>query len=114
MKVSLLARREKHIREAQVIEILSRARDQFVGKLRVEKDIAYLVTQENLFVHDILIPKSKLKGGKNNEKVVVKVTKWPDPEHKNIVGQVVDILGDTGDNDAETVSYTHLRAHETN
>ena len=101
VKVSLLARREKHIREAQVIEILSRARDQFVGKLRVEKDIAYLVTQENLFVHDILIPKSKLKGGKNNEKVVVKVTKWPDPEHKNIVGQVVDILGDTGDNDAE-------------
>lgn len=101
VKVSLLARREKHIREAQVIEILSRARDQFVGKLRVEKDIAYLVTQENLFVHDILIPKSKLKGGKNNEKVVVKVTKWPDPEHKNIMGQVVDILGDTGDNDAE-------------
>ena len=101
VKVSLLARREKHIREAQVIEILSRARDQFVGKLRVEKDIAYLVTQENLFVHDILIPKSKLKGGKNNEKVVVKVTKWPDSEHKNIVGQVVDILGDTGDNDAE-------------
>ena len=101
VKVSLLARREKHIREAQVIEILSRARDQFVGKLRVEKDIAYLVTQENLFVHDILIPKSKLKGGKNNEKVEVKVTKWPDPEHKNIVGQVVDILGDTGDNDAE-------------
>ena len=33
--------------------------------------------------------------------MVVKVTKWPDPEHKNIVGQVVDILGDTGDNDAE-------------
>lgn len=45
-------------------EILQRKKDTFVGRLRVDRDIAFLVTQENLFVHDILIPKKKLKGGK--------------------------------------------------
>ena len=93
--------RQKHIKEAQVIEILQRSRDQFVGKLRVEKNIAFLVTQENLFANDILIPRNKLKGGQTNDKVVVKVSKWPDENHKNIIGEVIDVLGKTGDNDAE-------------
>lgn len=101
VKVSLMARRERHIKEAQVIEILQRSRDQFVGKLRVEKSIAFLVTPENLFANDILIPRNKLKGGQTNDKVVVKVSKWPDENHKDIIGEVVDVLGKTGDNDAE-------------
>lgn len=101
VKVSLMARRERHIKEAQVIEILQRARNQFVGKLRVEKSIAFLVTPENLFANDILIPRNKLKGGQTNDKVVVKVSKWPDENHKDIIGEVVDVLGKTGDNDAE-------------
>ena len=101
VKVTLLARREKHIREAQVIEILKRAKDQFVGRLRVDKDIAFLVTQENLFVHDIIIPKKKLKGGKTDDKAVVKITQWPDAEHKNLVGEVIDVIGKSGDNDVE-------------
>lgn len=101
VKVSLMARRERHIKEAQVIEILQRARNQFVGKLRVEKSIAFLVTPENLFANDILIPRNKLKGGQTNDKVVVKVSKWPDEDHKDIIGEVVDVLGKTGDNDAE-------------
>lgn len=101
VRVSLMARRKRHIKEAQVIEILQRARNQFVGKLRVEKSIAFLVTPENLFANDILIPRNKLKGGQTNDKVVVKVSKWPDEDHKDIIGEVVDVLGKTGDNDAE-------------
>ena len=101
VKVSMMARREKHIKEAQVIEILQRAKNQFVGKLRVEKNFAFLITQDNLFVHDILIPKKKLKGGQTNDKAIVKVTQWPDAEHKNIMGEVIDVIGKTGDNDVE-------------
>lgn len=101
VRVSLMARRKRHIKEAQVIEILQRARNQFVGKLRVEKSIAFLVTPENLFANDILIPRNKLRGGQTNDKVVVKVSKWPDEDHKDIIGEVVDVLGKTGDNDAE-------------
>ena len=101
VRVSMMARRRNHIKEAQVIEILQRAKDQFVGRLRVDKDIAFLVTAENTMVQNILIPKNKLKGGKTDDKAVVKVTAWPDSEHKSIVGEVVDVLGKTGDNDVE-------------
>ena len=101
VKVSFMARRQHHIKEAQVIEILQRKKDQFVGKLRVGKDFAYLVTPENIFASDIIIPKRKLKGGKNNDKAIVKITQWPDAEHKNLVGEVVDVIGQTGDNDTE-------------
>ena len=65
------------------------------------RDIAFLVTQENLFIHDILIPKKKLKGGKTDDRALVKITKWPDADHKNLVGEVVDVLGEAGDNDVE-------------
>ncbi len=101
VKVSYMARRDKHIKEAMVIEIVKRAHDQIVGRLRVEKDMAFLVPQDSTFVHDIIIPKRKLKGGKTDDKAVVKVVQWPDNEHKNIIGSVVDILGKTGENNAE-------------
>ena len=101
VKVAYMARREKHIKEAMVVEILSHRRDQAVGKLKVEKDYAFLVTEGNIFVHDVLIPKKKLKGGKTGDKAVVKITQWPSKDSKNIVGEVVDILGKEGDNNVE-------------
>ena len=101
VKVSFMARRQKHIKEAQVIEIIQRNKDRFVGRLRVDRDFAYLITPENTFVHDIIIPKKRLKGGKTNDKAIVKITQWPDAEHKNLLGEVVDVLGQTGNNDVE-------------
>lgn len=101
VKVALMARRQKHIKEAMVVEILSHKMDQAVGRLKVEKDFAFLVTEGNIFIHDILIPKKKLKGGKTGDKAVVKITQWPSKESKNIVGEVIDVLGKEGDNNVE-------------
>ncbi len=101
VRVAMMARREKHIKEAMVIEILSHKVDQAVGKLKVEKDYAFLITEGNIFVHDIFIPKKKLKGGKDGEKAVVRITQWPSKDSKNIVGEVIDILGKEGDNNVE-------------
>ena len=101
VRVALMARRQNHIKEAMVTEILSHKVDQAVGKLKVEKDFAFLVTEGNIFVHDILIPKKKLKGGKDGEKAVVRITQWPSKESKNIVGEVIDVLGREGDNNVE-------------
>ena len=101
VRVAMMARRERHIKEAMVVEILSHKVDQAVGKLKVEKDYAFLVTEGNIFVHDILIPKKKLKGGKDGEKAVVRITQWPSKESKNIVGEVIDVLGKEGNNDVE-------------
>ena len=101
VRVALMARRQNHIKEAMVTDILSHKTDQAVGKLKVEKDFAFLITEGNIFVHDILIPKKKLKGGKDGEKAVVKITQWPSKESKNIVGEVIDVLGKEGDNNVE-------------
>ena len=101
VKVSIMARRPNRIKEAQVIEILQRVKDTFVGKLKIGKDFSYLVTPQTIFSNDIIIPKGKLKEGKTNDKTIVKITQWPDPSHKNPVGEVVDVLGPTGDNNAE-------------
>jgi len=101
VRVAYMARRQKHIKEAMVVEILSHKMDQAVGKLKVEKDYAFLITEGNIFVHDILVPKKKLKGGKTGDKAVVKITQWPSRESKNIVGEVIDVLGKEGDNNVE-------------
>ena len=101
VKVSFMARRTNHIKEAQVIEVMERAKDTFVGRLKVDSDIAYLVPQNDIFAHNIIIPKKKIKGGKTDDKAVVKIVQWPDGERKNPVGEVVDILGQSGDNDVE-------------
>ena len=101
VKVTMMARREKHIKEAMVIEIIERARDQFVGQLKVERDFAFLISDSNIFVHDIFIPKRKLKGGKTGDKAVVRITHWPSKDDKNLVGEVVDVLGKMGENNTE-------------
>ncbi len=100
VKVTFNARRTHHIKEAMVTEILSRARDTFVGQLKVERDYAFLVTDSNIAM-DIMVPKKRLKGGKTGDKAVVKITQWPSRESKNIIGEVVDVLGKTGDNNVE-------------
>lgn len=100
VKVTLLARRKHHVREAQVVEILERNDKSFVGRLEVRKDFAFLLTEDRTLANDIFIPKKALKGGKSGDKAVVKITEWP--EHaKNPIGKVVDILGQSGDNTTE-------------
>ncbi|MGM9709575.1 MAG: ribonuclease R [Prevotella sp.] len=101
VRVSFMARRANHIKEAQVIEVLERAKDTFVGRLKVDKDIAYLVPQNDVFSHNIIIPKRKIKGGKTDDKALVRIVQWPDEERKNPVGEVIDVLGQSGDNDVE-------------
>ncbi len=101
VRVAMMARRQNHIKEAMVVEVLSHKMDQAVGKLKVEKDFAFLVTEGNIFAQDILIPKKKLKGGKTGDKAVVKITQWPSKDSKNLVGEVIDVLGKEGDNNVE-------------
>ena len=101
VRVAMMARRQNHIKEAIVTDILERKHDQAVGILQVEKDFAFLNAEGNTFAQDILIPKKKLKGGKTGQKAVVKITQWPSKESRNIIGEVIDVLGEQGDNNVE-------------
>ena len=100
VRVTMLARRASHTREAEVIEILERANDTFVGEVKVEKGYGFLITESRSLATDIFIPKDKLKGAQTGDKAVVKITDWPEGS-KSPVGRVVDILGKQGENNAE-------------
>lgn len=101
VRVSLFAyRRGRSMPEGEVIEILERANDTFVGILKVERNYAFLLTESRTLNSDIFIPRDKLKGGKSGDKAVVKIIEWPETA-RNPIGQVVDILGRAGNNDVE-------------
>ena len=100
VKVSLCAKRKRKQMEGQVIEILEHADATFVGVLKVTKNYAFLLTETSTLANDIFIPKDKLKGGKDGDKAVVKITNWPE-DAKNPFGEVIDVLGKAGDNTTE-------------
>ena len=100
VRVALFASRRGRGREGEVVEIVKRVHDTFVGELHVEKHYAFLITENRIMPNDIFIPKDLLKGGKNGDKAVVKMLEWP-LDSKNPVGKVIDILGKSGENDAE-------------
>lgn len=100
VKIALSARRRRHDPEGQVIEILEHSDTPFVGTLKVSKNYAFLLTETNTLANDIFIPKDKLKGGKDGDKAVVRITEWPE-DAKNPFGEVIDILGKAGENTTE-------------
>ncbi len=100
VRVTLHAHRRGRGREGEIIEIIKRAHDTFVGILRVQKHYAFLMTESRIMHTDIFIPRDQLKGGKSGDKAVVKLTEWP-AESRNPIGKVIDVLGPTGDNDTE-------------
>lgn len=86
--------------EAEVIKIIERKEQVFVGTLDVMKYYAHLATDSKFLATDIFIPLDKLKGGKTGDKVVVRIVEWPD-EANTPIGEVVDVLGAAGENNAE-------------
>lgn len=100
VKINIAASRKGQEPEAEVIEILEQKEQVFIGTLQVDKTVAFLKTDSKFLACDIFIPKNKLKGGKSGDKAIVQITDWPDDD-KNPRGAVVDILGRTGENNAE-------------
>jgi len=100
VRVSIAAARAGREAEAVVTQIIEQKEQTFIGTLQVDKTVAFLKTDSKFLGFDIFIPRNKLKGGVSGDKAVVKITSWPD-DAKNPRGEVVDILGKAGENNAE-------------
>ena len=100
VRVEISANRRGQEPEARVIEIVEPKEQVFIGTLNVDKNYASLVTDSKFLAADIIIPRSKLKGGKTGDKAIARITQWRDDD-KNPRGEVVDILGKKGENTAE-------------
>ncbi|MCM1005557.1 MAG: ribonuclease R [Prevotella sp.] len=100
VRVVISAARKGQDPEAKVVEIVEEKDQVFIGTLKVDGNYAALVTDSKFLAADIILPKGKLKGGKDGDKAIARITKWNDDE-MNPRGEIVDILGHKGDNTAE-------------
>lgn len=103
VKVMLFPHRKNRKPEGQIIEIIKRSKDQYVGIIQVSASYAFLVPDNENIPVDIFIPDKKLKEAKDGQKVVARITEWP--EHsKNPFGEVTHVLGEPGDHNVEMES----------
>ena len=86
--------------EGEVVEILERDRDTFVGTMEITRNYAFLIPDSRKMPFDIFIPREKLKGVEHGQKAIARIIDWPQ-KVKNPFGEIVDILGFPGDNDTE-------------
>jgi len=94
------ARKQRMRSEGEVVEILDRARDTFVGTVEISRNYAFLLPDNRKMPFDIFIPLEKLKGVEHGQKAIARIIDWPE-KAKNPFGEIVDILGFPGENDTE-------------
>ncbi len=99
VRVMLYARRKKHDLEGEVTEIVERAKTHFVGTVEMSQNFAFLLPSGKVGF-DIFISKENLNGAKNGQKAIAEIIEWP-PKARSPFGKITEVLGDTGDNDAE-------------
>ena len=99
VRVRLYARRKRSNPEAEVIEILERAKTTFVGTVEISQFSAFLIPNKKT-PFDLFIPKDKLLGAKHGQKAVARILDWPE-RARNPFGEIIDVLGDAGDNNTE-------------
>lgn len=100
VRVRLFATKKGQAPEGQVVELLQRGRDTYIGKLDVKSNYAFLMVDSKLLSNDIFIPIDKLNGGKSGDKAAVRIVAWENRD-RNPVGEVVEILGASGENETE-------------
>lgn len=90
--------------EGEVVEIIERKRDEFVGRIEISARYAFVVPDNKKTHFDIFVSPANIKGAKNNDKVIVRVTEWPKGKRgkeDNPEGEVLAVLGPAGDNETE-------------
>ncbi|MCF8298297.1 MAG: ribonuclease R [Saprospiraceae bacterium] len=109
VKVLLFPKRKGHKIDGQIVEVLERKRNTFVGTIQKSKKYAFLVPDNKTMHVDIYIHLDDLKGAQNGQKAIAKLIEWP-KYSANPFGEIIDVLGDPGNNDVEMNSI--LAAHD--
>ncbi|PWL29907.1 ribonuclease R [uncultured Roseivirga sp.] len=101
-KVKVVLKPKKHGKspEGKVVEVLTRHRDEFVGRIEMNTRYAFVVPDFKKMFHDIYVKYEDLNGAKHNDKVIVKITEWPERDKKP-EGVVQRVLGKAGEHNAE-------------
>ena len=86
--------------EADVVEIVERAKTEFVGVLQKNKDFGFVISDNNKMYADIFISQNKMNGAEDGDKVQATITDWPQ-NSKNPFGKITTVLGKPGEHNTE-------------
>ena len=86
--------------EADVVEIVERAKTEFVGVLQKNKDFGFVIPDNNKMYADIFISQNKMNGAEDGDKVQATITDWPQ-NSKNPFGKITTVLGKPGEHNTE-------------
>ena len=86
--------------EADVVEVLERAKDEFVGVLQMHKTFGFVIPDSRKMSTDIFVSQNKMNGAEDGDKVLVKMTDWPE-NSKNPFGKITQVLGKPGNHNTE-------------
>ncbi|WP_294733526.1 ribonuclease R [uncultured Flavobacterium sp.] len=100
VKVYVYNRRKGRRPEGEVVEILERAKTDFVGVIDVQKNFAFVSTANPKMYTDIFIPKEKLGNAENGDVVLVTIEDWP-AKADSPFGEVTRVLGRPGEHNTE-------------
>jgi ribonuclease R len=100
VKVLVYAYKKTKALEGEVVEIIERARETFVGTVEIAERFAFLVPDSRQMPFDLFIPLDKLHGAVKGQKAIARLTEWP-RNAKNPFGEIIEVLGNQGDNDTE-------------
>lgn len=87
--------------EGKVVEIVERAKEEFVGRLEVSSKFSFVVPDNRKIHFDVFVFPEKVGGAKHNDKVLVKIDNWHDNKNRSPLGHVTMVLGQAGENEAE-------------
>ena len=91
--VNILKRREAGKKQdGEIIRILERATLTVIGTYESNGNFGFVIPDNHKLAYDIFIPKSGSMEAKNGQKVIVELTRWPEPR-RNPEGNIVEILG---------------------
>jgi ribonuclease R len=99
VKIRVLEGRERAL-EGEVIEIVTRFKTEFIGTIQISERHAFFVPLSSKLSTDFFIPKNKLLGSTDGQKVVIRLTEWKD-NAKNPNGEVIRIIGNSGEHETE-------------
>lgn len=100
VKVYVYNRRKGRKPEGEVIEVLERHKEEFVGVIDIQKNFAFVSTANPKMYTDIFIPKDRYNGAENGDVVVVKIEDWP-KKADSPFGSVLKVLGKPGEHNTE-------------
>jgi ribonuclease R len=103
VKVYVYVNQRNNKLEGEIVEVVQRARELFVGTLTVNRHFAFMVPDDHRMPVDFYIAKDEMNGAVDGDKVQVRLLDWPESAH-NPMGRVENVLGRPGEHQTEMQS----------